>query len=634
MAQIFITYFPILILYLFLLYALGFFSLKAFKIHIEKPYTKHFTNLMVGLNIFILTTAIYFTKGITVMVFMIPLFFYFIFKYKNSSTVQVDKKNMTNFRYDFVLFLVAISIGSLLFFIFRFGQIYNSEFDIPFLPHSDLVFYTNCIDFLTRFGYENSSCDYANPLGVNPYHYYELWQSAGFSSLLGLNTCLTLILITFSIANILIWIGIIAILEQFKKVEILDLILCFFLVFITGFVFNIYTNVYFMSDILVYSLNAVTILKFYPNYIFLIAAVLFILNKKNNDALICLLALPIVHIGNAISIYPVFIIWYFIDFMYTKKVKINYLMICLSSVILIFAFYKILHPSNSHVSTHFSDIFLKINEVLYWKTAINIIGGSTIQFALIFMPFWVLYIFNFKFQHIFVKENFIIFLIYSISLLGWALLNYKLTSTQIFANISLNVFNLISILIIILIWVKKKRTVFRIFFIAIFLIAGFINSYRNYQFSYDKSGDYLTSIKQESKNFSSIGAFMMDKEDYTFSFSYVTTLNILGKYLIYFDKKTFPLSLSIYDYPYSKDSRLNQIEKETIATSSFYRFVESQKLNKQFDSIEKSQLQFIQKFKINYLICTKNVTLSNLLQQRIKKSIIDKNTGERFYLLK
>jgi hypothetical protein len=103
--------------------------------------------------------------------------------------------------------------------------------------------------------------------------------------------------------------------------------------------------------------------------------------------------------------------------------------------------------------------------------------------------------------------------------------------------------------------------------------------------------------------------------------------------LIYSKKTTFPLSISPHNYILSEDKMLAAIERSSLVNTPFWKYVEEQKLNGKFESIEKSQLQFIEEFKINYLICTKDVALSDLLKQKIKKVITDNKTGERFCFL-
>jgi hypothetical protein len=109
---------------------------------------------------------------------------------------------------------------------------------------------------------------------------------------------------------------------------------------------------------------------------------------------------------------------------------------------------------------------------------------------------------------------------------------------------------------------------------------------------------------------------------------------ILGDYLLYAKNKTFPMSLSPYNIRLSEDPFTRQAQLEGMHDTPFYVFVENQKAQKRFSSIEQSQVDFIREYKINYLIVTKDVVLPETLQTLIDKVITDKLTGERFILLK
>lgn len=69
-------------------------------------------------------------------------------------------------------------------------------------------------------------------------------------------------------------------------------------------------------------------------------------------------------------------------------------------------------------------------------------------------------------------------------------------------------------------------------------------------------------------------------------------------------------------------------------SSPFFQYVEKQKQKGIFKNIAQSRLDFIDEFKINYLICTNEVKLDSTLVKKIKQEIKDEKTGERFILLK
>lgn len=78
---------------------------------------------------------------------------------------------------------------------------------------------------------------------------------------------------------------------------------------------------------------------------------------------------------------------------------------------------------------------------------------------------------------------------------------------------------------------------------------------------------------------------------------------------------------------------LRSAEEEIIQNSVFYRFVQLQKINKQYISTEQSQMDFIKKFKVKYAVTYKNSTLPVFLQPSVKDSIKDESDGLVFYTL-
>lgn len=634
MTSIFVTYFLVLTVVIAGFYLLGSLIFALGKIQIKGKCTSIFAKLVLSSSLFVLSVSLFYTYGFTVNIFFIPILMAFAFKYwrkaEGKLEIEILEKNEI-FRTGFVLFLVTLA-----YYIVRFCQVYNSDSDIPLTPHPDIVYYINCIDFLTHFGKENSSVDYVYgaELGTSPYHYFELWLGAGISKLFSLNTSLSVVLVTQSLGLFIIYIGCCAVLEHFKKIVFKDFIFCFFLVFVTGIAFDIYLEVSFMKYIYVYTTNAVTSLKFYPVYICVLSALLLFLKSYHFEALLVLICLPIINIGMAVSIFPSIIILQVLQWLSTKKYDLRITILIFSIAIGLLLFYQLGPKTNSHVSTNFLDTLNEIGTLGYLKTVFNIVVGSTLQYILIFSPFLLLlFPIGFKKDIIYRVEIQLVVLIYIFSVFSWAFLHNKLTTTQLFATISAVIFNILGIFLIIYLYKSKQLKIMSMILIGLFLIIGIKNSSRNYRVEYMHSKKYVESINNLSDKLSLCGSYVRSTEDYEYSFSYISNFAILGHYLIYAKTKTFPLSLSPHNFQLSSDPKLSKIEDECLKNTPFWIYVDKQKAAHKFESIEKSQVQFIEEMKINYLICTKNVKLSDSLKKKVKKQIVDENTGERFYIL-
>lgn len=637
MVFIFIYYGFFLFLTLSLLYLIGTFVLHIFQIKIYGFYLQSFVKLLLGLTIFVVVTAMIYTKGLTIQVLFLPLLFFLAYRYskKTENTSIKISYNFSN--------ILAILSAILCIFCFRFGQIYNSESNIPLAPHGDVVYYANCIDFLASFGHENSSVDYTNPQGNSPYHYFELWFGVGVSRLFSLNTALSLVLIVFSIGNILIWLGLCAILSSYRELKIIDIFFCLLLLSVTGLSFELYTKVGFMKYIDVYARNSLNYSKLFVIYIYAIASWLFFMRNKRLEAVICLLAIPIGFISTAIGIFSGIFIWICLEYLIKKKFDYyRELLACILIALSIFVFYKfVTTPVNTHVSTNTVGVINKLVDVVYLKTILNIVIGSTIQILLLFLPFLILLFLNkhihFHYKSL-ISSEFILFVcIYSLSLLGWGVLHNKVSSTQVFTNIVTTLLNIFASVSMLIIWQNKntKLLYLNCIFLCIILILSIRTSLVDYRFPYAQSNKYVDSVLKKSNEFSKIGAFIFTKEEYQeIGFSYITNFVIKGNYLIYSQKQTFPTSLSPHNYPISKNKFVASMEVAALENAPFWIYVEKQKKEGVFKNIEESQISFVKQYHINYLICSKNVILSEHLQKIIKNEIIDPNTGERFIQLK
>jgi len=336
---------------------------------------------------------------------------------------------------------------------------------------------------------------------------------------------------------------------------------------------------------------------------------LFFIRKKENYGVLCLLALPVVNISTSIGIFAGVFSWYLFSYLLTRNLRpqIYFLSICLA--LGIFGFYKFLTvQTNTHVSIGLSDTFHKMMNPSFLKTIFNIHAGTLIQ---------------------------IVTFVFFYSLLGWAVLHDKLSTVQVFSNVSVTLLSILASLILIQVWMyNSKKINFLSVIVFLFLLVGVRNSFMEYKFKYAQSEKYLSQISSESQKLSSLGSFIFTEDDYAnIGFSYVANFAIQGSYLIYSDKKTFPLSMSPHSYKMSADPKLAKIEELCLKNTPFWEYVARQKQKNTYKSLENSQIEFIEKMKIKYLICTKNVQLSSLIKSKIRKEIVDQNTGERFYLL-
>jgi len=144
------------------------------------------------------------------------------------------------------------------------------------------------------------------------------------------------------------------------------------------------------------------------------------------------------------------------------------------------------------------------------------------------------------------------------------------------------------------------------------------------------SDDYLQQIKayvltDDSPN---IGAAIKGGKDYNSGFSKQTAAYTLGYYLAYMENGAIALNISDFDIPNLKWG--DELDR---ASNLFCRFVKTQNEDKTFVSIGQSQVEFIQKYELDFIILSKNGTLREEVETIVHDRIVDVVSGERFLLV-
>ena len=642
MTEIFIKYFGILFATLLILLALGHTGLWIAKVYIEDFYTRLFANLVLGSTLLVMITSIIYTKGVTINTTYIVLFFcYFaFFKKRNDikkSFFYYEKNNKIT--KDLLLFIVVATV----IFSIKWFSIYAPALFL--VPHGDIVFYANLADFIQEFGKENSSVDYviASNSGVSPYHYFEIWLNIGISSIFNTNSAKTFILVNFSLATTILWFGFRALCSS---LSIKNFWLVLFLsttgVLFSGVTLELYTKIAFMQNIDVFARNVLNYPKLYPVYLFVLSAFLAFIKKQKDISLLCLLCTPIASISTALPILSSVFVFLVIDKFFKKQYSSKLIFITGSIGLYLFLFYTVFNEVQStHVSTSSENLLSNLKSLAYLKTCFNIVAGTSIQILLIFIPFILIFL---TLNHSILNpkkypfEILLMTLIYVSSLCGWAILHNKLSSVQVFSNISVVMLNIAFFIITASILASKytlKKHILSLTMFSLCMAVAFKNSFNEYKYQYPQSKEYIEKVYAKSADLTRLGGFLFSKEDYKqIGFSYVANFVILGDYLIYSQEKTFPISLSPHQIEIPEEPIQKQMWLDGKLNTPFYLYVEKQKGAGNFKSIAQSQIDFIREFKINYLIVTKNVRLTPELQNIVKEEIVDSNTGERFILLK
>jgi hypothetical protein len=514
------------------------------------------------------------------------------------------------------------------------------------LPAQDVTFFSKVAEYLNLSGNENVFTTYnlldSKYNGTSPYHYFEIWLTAGFSRVFSILSLIAYLKLMIPVFLTIISIGIIAIFKFFFKSNYFNLLLPLLL-----FSQAIYLSE-FLTSIATFSLHAFDGPKLLPIYLFITAFFVFY-NVNRTLSFIILLIIPLVSISTTAGIYSSLTLfalynWFFKKNIITKTDSLLLLVLIGTLFVFTLTFYFFTGIQEKQL---YSVINL-YSVIKNLRTSINIIGATSLQIMYLYCIYFIVFSVFFFIQKIkSTPLTYIIgllLLIYFTSLTAWALLFQMMDSVQIFQNLVVPFINITIVYfsIIILFELRKKRSLL-LFFILLISINTVLSASKNYNsqpYFYNKESyslAYINSIKKlvTESSINPLGVFLRSKSEYISTYDKIHTLGTLGGYLKLMEPNFNTISLSVHDAPIDSSNAINyNRELFQIKSTVFYNYVENQKEKGLFTSIPKAQVDFIKKYKIQYGIMSKNVVVSPDMNSIIYKTVEDSNTGERFVTFK
>ncbi len=380
--------------------------------------------------------------------------------------------------------------------------------------------------------------------------------------------------------------------------------------------------------------------KLFSIYIFLQAFIILFYTKRYSIAYALLLILPILFISTIIGVLLAGGVYFMAQILFTKEPKKIYITSLLAYIlfaVVVFIFYYIFRDTNNAQLSQAST--LPALNTAYFINIIKIFITTAIRHLVLYAP--IILIFGLavlksrEVLKIF-KTKYTLFciLMYLTTLFSWAVLDNVQDAVQLFSNLTTSLIAINSFFVIIYFLKNKnttKNTIYIIIGITLFFnihntYYGLLNNTTSYTEKYKKT------IKENIKNISPVGVFMEQKNTKVGAgeaFIFPPNLYIPGQYLNLIGSAYHAVSLSVFDTYSDTPKEQNFLKKTT-----FYKFVEIQKTNKEFQSIAQSQIDFVKKHKIGYMILTSNIQLPEVWLELIEKEIIDSKTGERFIIFK
>ena len=649
--MVYIEYFLHLIIIQFVLFYLGHLFSQIIGIKTSKPFLNLFIKLALGLFLSVIIYSFIRTGGKTIHLVFIPLvlFVWITNGFKNLNfniQFSIPKTSIKPIAY--LLVLNIIIFGWKAFYVYA----HNGEF--PMVLNMDDLCHVNRAMFFNKFGIETTDLNYIQlPDGVQPFHYFEAWSVAAIQFFTNLNYWLSEQLILYPLFAGIIVSGIWSIAERYSLKRV-TYFMCFGILFISGFMIHELTNIQFFKWASAIQLNAIDefwALKLSVVYIILLASILLYIYNLKRLSILTLLILPII----SITLGPAILSTVFILFAFGTLFKGSSLRLITRKGdifapiligVFILLFYSVFKASTDFISIPgASGIFDELNTIAKLKHKFIISVEKIIQLVILYSPFIVIGLIvikklrnNLDYQDLIIKIK-ILLMVIVVALPMWSLFHSVFGGSEFFNYPSVAILNIISfiflILLVNLVNLKWQKITLGLFVIVSF---GFF-SYRSYQTlvrmqstngSNLYSLEYLKSVNSiinslENKNGCKIenpnGSDFSDAHDHH------------GFHLVSMHNEPYSL-ISISRYKAVKEIiTLEKEETRFLQTLPFNRYVEIQKQNGKFISLNHSQESFIKERKIEFLIVEFGESIPTTLRSIIKEQVLDPNTNETFVLL-
>ena len=623
-------------------YIVGHVLISLVKIPERTPFLREFSKVCTGFFVIITGYSIIKTNGVTINLGMLLLFFSSFYWLRKNHYLETFRKMKISaglrnaWRY---LFIQLIILSAL--YIFLFLKIYNPLTGEKYQVYGDFYNYSRNIQFLIKTGVESCSLDTYNNISAprNLYHFGELWYSAFYSELSGLSALYTFYFILFIHVLVIVFLGAGALIETFfqprdyRYTGLLSMIIfftCGLSFYIPGT--TIFTQGDWWDAGLLYQP------KYFFTAIFIFYSIILVKHQKFFPLLVIAMATLLVNMVVAPAIFISLgtgLLLLFISRKITFSDFVIFSLLILGTLMFVGFFTMYIHALNDKNAVVKPDLIVSesfFDLSAYLKTAFNCFAGQFIKSMLsmgwFLLPFYFFVYRNLKKDQRFGSGLLFLLVLHLGSIISYAIFHYKVDAVQMWTIVyvplsAISIFLFVNFLINVN---NKPLTIFSFFLFVLCIKQSSITERKH-------KVDSVLYASVNAKYDGSVVVFFKTKDDFTSIFS----KNINGyapfPYLLWDYNEYNPVCLSVFEIPRSTDVMLRSAEEEIIQNSVFYRFVQLQKINKQYISTEQSQMDFIKKFKVKYAVTYKNSTLPVFLQPSVKDSIKDESDGLVFYTL-
>lgn len=619
-----------------------------------------FFSLFAGISAVGLISSIIYTSFVTIQVVALLLLIFAFLETKLFEPQQQVENSKTTQPSIVVLGLCFTGALALIFSWSFFQYTKPGEFNhwipaVDYLQANDYIINSFRSHFLKVSGNENyfhaiNLID-ASYHGPKPYHYYEMWVNVGVTSLIGGLNVVNFSLITFPAFHFLSFLGILAFWETRAPVNLWAVIISLSLLLFAGL------HLFFYQYLGIESINLPVLsyrLKMAVYYPFIIAFILQFTKGMKVRAMLFLLGLSVATIVAAPGVLGgvvVFLMIMAVFKMANKKTILRSLIYVAATAFAILFFYLLSGSSGPSIREGISvnaliaDLFSTESFFALLKEKSLLFVKEVCRFILIFWPFFLLiWMLRSRLRSLpnLNQMSLLFGCVLFVALCAYIAFSGQTDALQLSYNLSISIINSLFIFlcaIIIASFLAKKTTVTRerISFAVLLILIVFSGALQTKPFLKNTffkkpfySDTYLQEIREyfENKPEVMLGGTINGEKDFHSSFSYQVAAYSGGYHLAFMKNGAVPISLS------DMEVRPNSTEEgKDLSNGVFHKYVADLKSSGDFVSVAESQLSFIKRNQIKYLILSKNGTLPRNLEAVVQRELVDELSKERFLIL-
>ncbi|SHL53807.1 hypothetical protein [Hymenobacter psychrotolerans] len=633
-------------------YLLGRVLLRLANVFLPERNVRIFLSLLSGLTVLIVAYASMATRGVTILLPVAVIIIAVLFLWNNKKSLNDELVDNSHWSTDLITIL---GTGTLIFSA-RYFLLYDSSSEFLVTPFQDYVYYGRLTQPLNIAGIETNVLEAIYPQFITeqPYHYFDVWLNALLVKCTGVPSVWALYLTTYSVLIVVVATGFMALLAysagvKQKWIPVLSLLL----LTVTGISWPVVSEIDFIRNGALIASSTLPVLpKLAPVYIFLILAVLALLQGRYTIVGLTLATLPLVYVSTAPTIglgVASLALFLWLRHRVTLAGALKMVAPTLFASLYIAGFYVLQPEPYQFPAT--GRAFALSTIIPSWseyRTLINIGFGTLLNFGFYFAPYALLLFLLLRSrikkiaytqQEVLVWFGASVFMATALRAFG----SHYIDSFQFFAN-TIIPFAAIVIAVLIGIALTAKTQRHYVLTALVLLVLAVINNYtlffeRTKTLSATRySTSFLRVVQSELQNLGPRGAFIMSPDDYENVYMMSPDSYVCGTYVSNFKNDYAFTTLSALDLEHKRAEphfQRDSIQAEQATRkSSFYRFQRFKQMQGQKLALDSAKYQFVVENGISFICTSKRATLPLVLQPLVDRSYRDSYSGEMFYVLR